>query len=57
MSVKGRVVRARLDGTNITVLVKDLREVSALTVDPVDNRIFFSHDRQIDVCDMDGRQR
>jgi len=50
-------MRSMLDGSNITVLVKDVKEVSSVTVDPYENKVFFAFDKQIDVCDMDGRNR
>lgn len=54
---KGRVVRSRLDGKNITILVKDARGLSALALDQEKHRIYFAFDQQIDAISVYGGKR
>lgn len=51
------VIRAKLDGSDMRVLVTGLENVRAFTLDPIANRIFFVHEAQIVYMDIDGRNR
>jgi low density lipoprotein receptor-related protein 5/6 len=51
------VIRAKMDGSDMRVLVTGLENVRAFALDPVTNRIFFVHEAQIVFMDIDGRNR
>lgn len=51
------VIRSKMDGSDMRILVTGLENVRALALDPVTNRIFFVHEAQIVFMDIDGRNR
>ncbi|VVC34410.1 Hypothetical protein CINCED_3A006647 [Cinara cedri] len=52
-----RVIRARIDGHSRVIIASDLLSLEALTVDRVQNMVYFSYSSKVDVCDIHGYQR
>lgn len=52
-----RVIRSRIDGLGRVIIASDLLSLEALTVDRVDDMVYFSYSSKIDVCDLHGYQR
>lgn len=52
-----RVIRARIDGHNRVIIASDLLSLEALTVDRVQNMVYFSYSSKVEVCDIHGYQR
>lgn len=52
-----RVIRSRIDGRNRVIIASDLLSLEALTVDRVQNMVYFSYSSKVDVCDIHGYQR
>uniref|UniRef100_A0A2S2P0K4 Low-density lipoprotein receptor-related protein 6 n=2 Tax=Schizaphis graminum TaxID=13262 RepID=A0A2S2P0K4_SCHGA len=52
-----RVIRSRIDGHNRVIIASDLLSLEALTVDRVQNMVYFSYSSKVDVCDLHGYQR
>lgn len=51
------IFRSRLDGSNRTTLASKLEGVTALSVDPVLNLIFYAHGKRIDIMDLNGKNK
>ncbi len=51
------VIRAKLDGSDSIMLVNKLEGVSAISVDPVSNLVFFAHGKRIEYMDINGKNR
>lgn len=52
-----RVIRSRIDGHNRVIIASDLLSLEALSVDRVQNMVYFSYSSKVDVCDIHGYQR
>lgn len=52
-----RVIRSRIDGNNRVIIASDLLSLEALTVDRLNNMVYFSYSSKVDVCDLHGYQR
>lgn len=54
---KHRVIRSKIDGRHRVIIASDLLSLEALTVDRVQNMVYFSYSSKVDVCDLHGYQR
>lgn len=51
------IYRARLDGADRQLLVSNLDGVSAMSIDPQLELVFFAHGKCIEVIDLNGLNR
>lgn len=51
------IFRARIDGAERIALAEKLEGVSAMTVDPQQDLVFFAHGKIIDMMKIDGQNR
>jgi low density lipoprotein receptor-related protein 5/6 len=51
------VFRSRLDGSERITLVHNLEGATAISVDPVQNLVFYAHGKRIDIVDINGKNK